>query len=464
MRPGRIMKLSFNEGKRSEGGLSPGRLSAYVGLCLGAAVLVVAALTLLLGDHILNAYGKGKIERAFDRAYPGRALRIGELDYSIGANRLTARSVELNTTNSTLRAGRISLTGVRWARLLFGKPTPAHLLAKAGLDASDIEINFTRANYGFRCARLRASVPGSELIAEGADLSPLTGDKEIFSASAFRTTRFHVIIPECRVSSLDFGELIEGKSYRAGAVTVSRPLFDALVDRDKPVGPLLKRPLMAGEALAAIRKPLRIDSLNINDGRVRYAERVIDGADPGVITISTVNISVEGLTNRGKEPAAILLRAQGSLMDAGLIKLLMTIPVHSTDLSFHYSGSLGAMDLTRLDAFLDIAEHLRIKSGSVQELTFDIDVASGRSRGRVLAVYRDLKVAVRDKRSGSENGLGDQLASFLMNTFKIQNTKVRNASGAMGEGRVNYTRKPGDEFMQFVWFSLRSGILSVISL
>jgi hypothetical protein len=33
----------------------------------------------------------------------------------------------------------------------------------------------------------------------------------------------------------------------------------------------------------------------------------------------------------------------------------------------------------------------------------------------------------------------------------------------MKEGEVNYTRRPEDEFLQFAWFALRSGVLDVIS-
>jgi len=100
--------------------LSLRRLSAYVGLCLGAVVLAVAVFIFLFSGAILNRYGKGKAERAFAEAHPGYALRIGELDYAVGANRLVAQSVILSATNSTLKVGQISLTGVRWGAAALG--------------------------------------------------------------------------------------------------------------------------------------------------------------------------------------------------------------------------------------------------------------------------------------------------------------------------------------------------------
>jgi len=236
-----------------------------------------------------------------------------------------------------------------------------------------------------------------------------------------------------------------------------------LVNRDKPVEKLGKPPLMINEALSAIRQPLKIDTLSITNAYLRYCERVVVGADPGVLTFAALNIFAENIANRGKASDAVMLHAQGNLMNAGLIKVQMTIPVSSPDFSMHYSGSLSAMDLTLLNAFLDVAEQMRIKSGSVQGLTFKIDVAAGRAHGSVHAIYRNLDVAFLDKVTHSEKALDKRITSFLANTFKIKNSESKDISGLVVEGKVNYTRKPENEFMQYLWFSLRSGILDVIT-
>jgi hypothetical protein len=444
-------------------GLSLRRLSAYVGASLGALVLAVAVLIFLFGGVILNRYGKEKAERAFAEAHPGCALRIGDLDYAMVANRLVAQSVTLSATNTTLKVGRISLTGVRWARLLWGTAALADVLADASLEATNLDVEFSQAHYGIRCARLRASVPGSELIAEGTELRTLAGDEEFFAAHDFRTVRFHVVVPECRVLGLAYGELLQGKSYRARSVHFFGPSFDALVNRDKPPKPFVKSPLMVHEALASIRQPLQVGSLSITNGHFEYCERLAVGADPAVLTFGAVSLFVEGIANRGETTAAIQLRGQGDLMNAGTMKVLMTIPIQPPDFSLHYSGSLSAMDLTRLDAFLDIAEHTRIKSGSAQEASFEIDVIDGQARGRVRAIYRDLDMAVLDKKNGTEKGFDNRVASFLMNELKFRNSNAPDASGSMKEGKVNYTRRPNDEFQQFAWFALRTGVLDVIS-
>ncbi len=149
-------------------------------------------------------------------------------------------------------------------------------------------------------------------------------------------------------------------------------------------------------------------------------------------------------------------------MNAGTIKVLMSIPINSPDFALRYSGSLSAMGLPRLNAFLGIAGHTRIKSGRAQEVAFEIDVTAGQARGRVRAIYRDLEIAVLDKQTGTERGFGNRLASFWANAMRIRNSNVPNKSGSMKQGKVEYTRRPEDTFMKIVWSSLRSGVMDVI--
>jgi hypothetical protein len=438
------------------------RVLAYVGLGLGVVVLALAGLILVFGKAMLNGYGKGRLERAFAAAHPGCLLRIGELDYGIRADRWIARGVTFRATHATFKAARVSLTGVGWGPLWRGTAALADI-AKARLEASDLEVGFPQADYGIRCAQLRASAPDSELVAEGAELRPLDGDEAFFAAQPCRMTRFHAVVPECRVLGLAYTELLRGMSYRANSVHFSRPSLDVLVNRDKPLKPFVKSPLMVPEALASIRQPLRVDSLSVTNGRLSYCVRMVAGADPAVLTFGAVSGSVEGIANRGEATAAIHLRAQGDLMDAGTLKVLMAIPITPAELSLQYSGSLSAMDLSRLDAFLDIAEHVRIKSGSAQEAAFEIEVNAGRARGRVRAIYKDLGVAVLDAHTGTETGFDNRVTSFLANVLKVRNANAPDASGAMKEGKVNYTRTAEDGFLEFVWSALWTGVRDVIT-
>jgi hypothetical protein len=455
--------MDYQPAAKKSRGVSLRRLSAYAGISLGVGVLGVAVILFVFGGTILNGYGKAKAEGAFAAAHPGCALRIGELGYAVGANCLVAQRITLSATNTTLKIERISLTGVRWRRLLWGTVAWADVLSKASIEGTNLEVEFPQAHYGIRCLRMRASVPDSELIADVTELRPLVSDEEFFAAHDFRTTRLHVVVPECKVLGLAFGELLQGKAYRAQSVHFSRPSFDALVNRDKPPKPFTRSPLMVHELLASIPQPLQVDSLSLTNGHITYCERLAMGADPAVLTFGAVNMSIEGIANRSNAAAAIQIQGQGDFMNAGTLKLRMSIPISPPNFSLHYSGSLSAMDLTRLAPFLEIAGHTRIKSGRAQAVGFEIEVTAGHARGHVRAIYHGLVVAVLDKQNGTATGWDNRVASLLLNVLKIRNSSAPEASNSMKEGKVSYTRRPEDTFLQFAWFALRTGVMDVIS-
>jgi hypothetical protein len=439
------------------------RVLIYVGASLGVFVLTIALLFMAFGGAILSRYGKAKAERAYAAAYPGSTLRIGELEYALRANRLIARRVTVSAADRTLEVGQITLTDVRWTRLLWRKAAPADVLAQARVEATTVTVEFPDAYYRLRCERLHASVPDSEFIAEGTELQPLVGDEAFFAAHPFRETRFRVVLPECRVLGLAYDELLRGSAYRARSVHLSRPSLEALINRDKEPAPFVKSPLLVHEALAAIRQPLRVDHFSITNGSVAYAERTVPGADPAVLTFGAMSLSADGIANRGEPTAAIELEGRGDLMSAATLQVRMSIPITPADFTFHYSGVLGAMDLTRLNAFLELAELIRINSGSAQEAEFEIKVRDGQARGRVRAIYDDLGISVLDQQTGSASGFENRITSFLANALKVRKSNAPDSLGSMRVGDVTHTRSPDETFLEFVWISLLSGLLDVIS-
>ncbi|NTV04135.1 DUF748 domain-containing protein [bacterium] len=424
--------------------------------------LVSTLVVLLFGGAILDGPGKRMLERAYGRAHPGSELRLGGLEYSSDAARLVVTAVSLESPGTKLDIERITLTGVRWARLLRRSLSPEALLAGADLDATRIEVEFRRSRYGIACGRLRASARDSLLLAEGFELRTLAGDEDFFAAREFRQTRYLLAVPEFRVLGLAYDEMLRGQAYRARSARFSRPVFDAYVSRDKPSNPVHSRRLMVHEMLAALTQPLQVDSVAVVDGAVSYRDRVIAGDAPGVLSFGDVGLSVAGLASRTGAGDTIRLRAQGALMGAGVLKIRMSMPVAEPDFSLSFSGSLGAMDATRLNEYLEVSVRTRLESCLVDDVAFAIEVDDGRAGGRLTASYRHLEIARLDEQTGESGGLKNSVVSFLANVFKIRSDNTADAQGAMKVGKVEYVRKTDDSFFYYLWRALKTGILDVV--
>jgi hypothetical protein len=444
--------------------LSPLKIASYAGFIVAAIALVCALALLLFPDPLVNRFIKPRITKAFAGAYPAYSIRIAGMNYSVLKNRFEFDSVALSAADGAFSSnmGRFSVSGIGWIRLLGGGKLGPKDFTNADLHAQDIELTFPHSRYELRCKRLQVSVPDSTVAAESLELHPAAGDEDFFRASKFSRTRLSLVAPQCSVMGLACLELLKGKMYRTRLVQIHDAFLDVLVNKDKPDGKDTSGPFMPNEILSSIKKTLRVDSLSIMNGRLKYGERFAVGSKPAWVTVDNMRVSVKGITNHGGRAAVLAIRAQGDFLKAGTMNVLMSIPIASPGFSFHYSGSLSGMDLSALNSFLETAEQIRIKEGVLEEAKFEIDVVSGRASGDVRCIYKDLVFAAINKQTGSEKGFSDNISSFFANTFRIRGTNVPDKSGSIKIGKVNYTRKPDDPFIRFTWFALRSGMRDVV--
>jgi hypothetical protein len=429
-----------------------------------ASVVLVAATIHFSGDALLNRFLRPKLEQAFAAHLPGSSLRLGALRYDFWRNRLGCDSVALTQPDgSPACAGSIAATGVNWGRLLVGKRHPAQLFSGAQLEVTDLSAVVLEAEYRVRCGHLRISVPEAEIVAQALTLHLVASDEAFFASAPFRRVRYRLAIATCALKGVGFAELLDGQAYRARSLELVGPVVESLVNRDKPRRPVTESPPMPHEALVAITRPFRIDQLTLTDGLIKYAARRFEGAEPGVLTFAALQISAKEIANAAAGGQAIGLRAECRLMDAGTLTVEMRIPVAPSALAFHYSGKLSAMDLTRLDEYMDGAGRIQIKSGNASEAWFDIDVVDGHAHGALRGVYRDLQVKVVDGDTGSAGGVTNKVATLLTNQLKVRKENTPDQAGAVKAGKVDYARKPEETFLQFAWLALRTGVLNLIS-
>jgi hypothetical protein len=499
------------------------KIALYSGVAAGAVVIIAVLAILLFPNPFLNTFIKPKITKAFAKAYPAYSMRLSDMDYSISENRFGIDSVSVSAVDSTFSGtiGPVSVSGVGWMPLLWGGTLAPKDFANSVVNAHSVMVNFPKSHYEFRCKKLRVSVPDSVLMADSlvmkslqshaelrcprlrmsvpdsvlvadslvmnfpeshyvfrcqklrmsvpdsvlvADslvLGTLAGDDEFFGSSDFRRTRFSFESPQCSMMGLSCLDLLKGKIYHTRSVHIPDMHLDILVNKEKPAMKDTSVTLMPNEILSSMKQTIQCDSINIGNASLKYGERMAAGSFPAVITFDSMRVLVEGIANHGDSNAVAVIHAKGDFMKSGTVNFLMSMPVASPEFSFKYSGSVSRMDLRMLNKFLERAEQIRIKSGVLQGATFEITVVSGRARGYVRAVYRDLILAAINKNTGSDRGFFNNMISFIANTFKIRGTNVPDKSDPLKTGRVKYTRQPDDPFFRFVWFALRSGLKDV---
>ncbi len=443
---------------------SPGKIALYTGLAIGIILLSFALVFLFFPQTYLNGFLKNRIVDTFEKSYPEYSLKIADVNFNILKNSIQCDSILLTKFDSTLSCSisTLSLSRISWITLFRQKDFAFNSIANAALDADGIVLNFNQSQNQFRLSRLHLSVPDSAIVADSLELYPLITDEQFFAKSKFRNTRYRFIISKINVNGIAYSRLLNGNNYQARSINIQDAFIDVLINIDKPFDAKSPSPLMPDEALSSIKDTIHVDSLKVMNSRLNYYESYAADKKAALITFDKMQLLAEGIVNHTGRRDTIIIHAQGNFMNTSTMKLFMLIPLGSPQFSFIYSGTLNRMEVADLNKFLVIAEHHRIKSGILQSAAYNIDVNSGHATGSVRAEYTDLSVDVLNKITGSESGILDELSSFYAKTFIIRANNMPDKSGPIKIGVVNYTRKPDEPFVQFIWFALRSGVGNVV--
>ncbi len=434
----------------------------YASLSIGAIVIFVTVVILLFPDPFVNAFLKDRISKTFSESYPGDSLQIGNLHYSVWKNTLDCDSLTMKSPEYDCRSGLISISGINWMRVLWQRGFTVNNTINLRLDVQNATITFRLSQNQIHLEKLHVSVPDSELVVDSIKYYSLVDEENFFAKSKYRQTRFRADISHINITGMDCLQMIQGNIYSARGISLHEVFTDILVNMDKPYDNNSSNPQMPNEFLSSIKETIKIDSLKIINGYLKYSERYVANEKPGYISFNKVNVSVRNIVNHTIKPNTVTIIGEGLFMNCGKMKLFMEMPINEKDFSLIYSGSLSSMEANKLNSFIEPGEHHRIKSGNIKSAEFNINVRQGNSNGNLYLAYGDLSIALLNKKTGSENGFFDRISSIIGKMFIIRGSNKPDKNGKMKIGMTKYNRNPDDYFFQFIWFGLRNGIADVV--
>jgi len=218
---------------------------------------------------------------------------------------------------------------------------------------------------------------------------------------------------------------------------------------------------------------LAVDTARIN-GNFTLRELHPGHARAGVLTFNDLEITaanVRHVVGRQTTDDVMSLELKARLQNAGLLQARFEIPLDAPRFDMRYRGSLGAMDATTLNRFLEPAADVRITSGRVTRgITFDVTVRNGVARGTITPLYDQLRIKVlRDPGSGgilgSRGTLGAavrRVASFFANERIVRDDNPDEADDPVRVGRIYRIRQPTEKLPSFLWSTLKEGLFDVI--
>lgn len=266
--------------------------------------------------------------------------------------------------------------------------------------------------------------------------------------------RINLSIPAIAIDGLHWENL------QTGAIQISMisiPGFDLYAFRDRRVPfPSTKIKAMPMASFGSFRIPVQVDSVKVNDARIRIEEFPLGSTTSGTVTFDHVGALLTGLNNRlqANQPRYAILTATGLLMSQGPVKAEFQFPLDGSE-NYHAKGSLDRMDLTALNPVLENMVDLRIKSGNLNSLTFNFNYNDYTSKGSLNLAYENLIVTSLNKNKSSTNELKTILIKVFMKRDQIKATPLSERMGV-----IDIKRDRTKFIFNLWWKSVHDGLKS----
>ncbi len=374
-------------------------------------------------------------------------VRLKYDDYS--GNKLAVSELkEMNLTATDLLID--SATQADRSRLLYCRDIVAELNNYTGKTANGL--------YAYKIRSLRLSTHTSILNIEGLDLQPVKA--EVFFNKSMHD-RFKMHLDSAQLNHFDFVSYHKYRTLNASSMVLSNGSLAVFGNpRDNPVK-TDKVKTFPNFGLQQLKADLDIDTIQANHINVSYTEFNKKSNLTGTIhfdnTSGTIlNLTTNKLALQKNNICAVKLTSY--FMNAG--KLNVTFNFNLTDQNFPYSykGSLESMNLPLVNPATMPLALIKINTGTLTRMDFDINANSKVSKGRVALLYKDLKVTVLKADTNNDRLKHMTIASLFANLLVIKHNNPDEDGDPARSLYVIYNRPQDSPFFNTIWHTLLTGI------
>lgn len=315
-------------------------------------------------------------------------------------------------------------------------------------------------HYRYNINNLTFSTQSSQLNITGIKYLPV-----ITPGDFFKTTKadcFALKLDSLQLNNFDFKSYSKYHKIQGSKLTIGHggfQVFDnpALNDTIKDRVCTFPQFLLAG-----LKTDIKIDTIRANKIGIAYTEYSPLSEQSGTISFTNTSGYIFNVTNN---KAALqknnIAKAQleSFLMNYGKLDVQLALNLTNANASFAYKGHMDQMDLRKVNPVAAPLGMVKISSGKLKSLDFDIQADKTRANGNVMVLYNDLKISVLKK--DDENKLKKMgILSLLANALVIKRNNPTYDGAPARSFKVNYARKPTQSIFTFMWKALFTGLKS----
>ncbi len=276
---------------------------------------------------------------------------------------------------------------------------------------------------------------------------------------AFQTARIDANLSNTLFHDFQFEEFIESKKLTCRFVEISNMDIVVFKDQRKEIRHISKTTFQ--DLIYQYPGYLRIDSIQLYSGDVRYTAHALKATEPGHISFNDIHAKISKITNDTiykQETGFMELHADALLMRTGKLAVVLKAGIFDRNNTFSLIGHLSAMEGESLNPILEKNAFMYVTSGTIDKMNFDFTANNQRATGDLTLLYHGLDLAVKNKRTNDTTAIVERIISFVVNR------KIPDSNPLPGHeirvGIINHERDPERFLFGYAFRSILSGMKS----
>lgn len=338
---------------------------------------------------------------------------------------------------------------------------PVLFSKRADIAIADIIYPIGDGTYSLEFKNLRGNSADSVITVDKFEFEPNYSEAEFAASHKYATSRLDLRCEGIRIDGVNFVSSFSAGNIVFRKFVANSWFLDSYEDRTRPADPHPPVAFMPNELISTLPIKIDIDSIIFNNGEIRIRER--KSGTPGMLGFTHAHIAMspiskDTLSPRYKKPTTIV--ASAYFLGKALLNVTAAYPLHEKNFDLNLHATLGSFSVEKLNAFLIPNERIEITGGEVQSARITMAIHSGVSTTTVTPLYSGFKVKVLPKDPAAKPGLMEKLKTFIAKTFILDASNPDD--NALLPGTTSLARAPSQEFMQFIWLSLRKSLGKVV--
>ncbi|WP_184549472.1 hypothetical protein [Mucilaginibacter sp. FT3.2] len=312
--------------------------------------------------------------------------------------------------------------------------------------------------YTYKVAAVKLSTQTSRLDIMGLDVQPLAV-KEYLAKS--RTDRFALHLEAVTFHHFDYRSYRRRQSINVRRISLNNGAFNIFSNPNGPLQTTDRLVTFPNWAIRQLKMGLQVDTLDIKKLDVNYSEFKTEGSrKTGTVRFNAITGRFLNLTNNKmllqKKPLCTV-NLSTLFMGKDRLNLIFGFNLADAAYSYMYKGHLGAMDMQDANPAVMPLGLVKVTSGTVNSLDFDIRGNQHISTGKVTFLYHNLKVEVL-KRDDEKGYAKKGLISLLANAIILKSDNPDNGKTIARVADVAFIRPKNYPFFQTIWSALLNGL------